>query len=198
MTNSPERCDAMRPYYQPAHYDSGWPPSTRFYLLAWRLTASTVYRLIPTRLFGLRNMVLRLFGARIDRTAIVYPTCRIYSPAHLTLGPRSCLSAGVDCYCVDRIDVDADVTVSQEAFLCTASHDLDDPGRRLVTAPIRIGRGAWVFARAIVLPGVTVGEGAVAAAGAVVTRDVPDFAVVAGNPAKEVRIRRWRGRSSHS
>lgn len=185
----------MKPYYQPTYYASGWPLSTRLYLLAWRVTAATVYRLIPTRFFGVRNLVLRLFGARIDRTAMVYPSCRIYAPARLVLGPRSCLAAGVDCYCVDRIDIGADVTVSQEAFLCTAGHDLDDPGRRLITAPICIGRGAWVFARAIVLPGVTLGQGAVAAAGAVVTRDVPDFAVVAGNPAKQVRMRAWRGGS---
>lgn len=188
----------MNSFYQPTYYNSGWPLSKRLYLLAWRLTAASVYRLIPTRLFGLRNMVLRLFGARIKRTALVYPGVRIYSPAHLTLGPRSCLSAGVDCYCVDRIDIGADVTVSQEAFLCTASHDLDDPGRRLMTAPIRIGRGAWVFARAIILPGVTLGEGSVAAAGAVVTRDVADFAVVAGNPARQVRMRGWRGGSGEA
>jgi putative colanic acid biosynthesis acetyltransferase WcaF len=111
----------------------------------------------------------------------------------LSLGERSCLAAGVDCYCVDRIEIGDDVTVSQDAFLCTASHDIDRADRPLVTAPIRIGRGAWIFARATILPGVSVGEGAVVAACAVVTRDVPAYAVVAGNPARVVRQRTYRG-----
>ena len=63
----------------------------------------------------------------------------------------------------------------------------------LTTAPIRLGRGSWVFARAIILPGVYLGEGAVAAAGAVVAKSVPPFAIVAGNPARVVRERRYRG-----
>ena len=99
----------------------------------------------------------------------------------------------MDCYCVDDIILGDDVTVSQDAFLCTASHDIDRADRPLVTGPIRINRGAWIFARATILPGVTVGEGAVAAACSVVTRDIPAHAVVAGNPARIVRERAYRG-----
>ena len=153
------------------------------------------FSLIPSPLTSLRNAILRLFGAKLGRSVNVHPTCRIYAPWNLTLGDRSCLSARVDCYCVADVSIGADSTVSQDAFLCTASHDIDRADRRLVTAPISIDRGAWVFARATILPGVTVGEGAVVAACAVVTHDVASHSVVAGNPARHVRQRNFRGAS---
>jgi len=180
-------------YYQPTDYDAGWPLRTKLYLLAWRITAATIYGWLPSRCFGARHAVLRLFGARIHPTARVHRGCTIYSPARLTLGERSTLGKGVHCLCVDEIRLDADVTVSQEAFLCTAGHDVDDPARPLTTAPIHLGRGSWVFVRAIILPGVSLGEGAVAAAGAVVAKSVPPYAIVAGNPARVIRERRYRG-----
>jgi putative colanic acid biosynthesis acetyltransferase WcaF len=182
-------------FYHPAEYSSEWPPRFKLYLLVWRVTAATVLRLVPTRFPVLRNSILRIFGATIDSTAIVDASCRIYSPANLSIGPRSRIGPRVDCYNPGSISIGADVTVSQDAFLCTASHDIDHPSRPLVTKPLRIDEGAWVFARAIVLPGVRVGRGAIVAAGAVVTKDVEPFTVVAGNPAKPGRRRAYRGAS---
>ncbi len=104
----------------------------------------------------------------------------------------STLADGVDCYCVDRIEVGPEVTVSQRAFLCTASHDLEDPARRLTTKPIRLEQASWVFAEAFIGPGVTVGEGAVVAARAVVVKDVAPWTVVGGNPARVIKPRRLR------
>jgi putative colanic acid biosynthesis acetyltransferase WcaF len=176
-------------FYDPPEYAPGWPLSMKAYLAAWRLTSALVFRFLPTRCFKLRNFFLRLFGARIHPSARVYPSCRIYLPFNLTMGPRSCLGPDVDCLCAASVQLDADVTVSQNAFLCTAAHDVDACSRPLTTAPIHLARGSWVFARAIVLPGVTLGEGAVAAAGCVVTRSVDAFAIVAGNPARVIRQR---------
>lgn len=99
---------------------------------------------------------------------------------------RSCLAAGVDCYCVNKIVLGHDAVVSQRAFLCTATHDHREPGFRLMTGPIIISENAWVAAEAYIGPGVIVGAGAVAGARAVVVRDVPPGAVVVGNPARIV------------
>lgn len=179
-------------FYNPSIYAARHAFETKLYLLAWRLIGSVLFRLTPSSLWIVRRFLLRAFGALVARSAFVHPTCRIYSPRCLAIGARSCLAGGVDCYCVNRIEIGDDVTVSQDAFLCTASHDIDRADRALTTDPIRIGHGAWVFARATILPGVTMGEGAVVAACAVVTRDVPAYAVVAGNPARIVRQRAYR------
>ena len=105
------------------------------------------------------------------------------------MGPYSCLSEHVDCYAVDQIILGKNVTVSQGAFLCTASHDISSPIMELTTKSLIIEDNVWVCARAIVLPGVTLHEGCVVAAGAVVTKDVPAWTIVGGNPAKPIGTR---------
>jgi putative colanic acid biosynthesis acetyltransferase WcaF len=106
----------------------------------------------------------------------------------------STLSADVDCYCAAAVTIGAHATVSQGAFLCTATHDVSDPYMSLVTSPITVADQAWICARAYVGPGVTVAQGAVVGAVAVVTKDVPPWTIVAGNPAKEIRKRVLRVR----
>jgi putative colanic acid biosynthesis acetyltransferase WcaF len=136
-----------------------------------------------------KRMLLRLFGAKIDSTAGVYSSARIYYPANLTMEAHSCLADGVNCYNVAPRKIGEQVTVSQEAYLCTASHDITDPLHHLVTAPITIERDAWIGARAYVGMGVTIGEGTVVGATASVYKDVEPWTVVGGNPARFIKNR---------
>lgn len=101
----------------------------------------------------------------------------------------SCLASDVDCYNVAPIHIGAQSTVSQGAYLCTASHDITDPKNHLITEPIVIQDQSWVGAKAFIGMGVTIGNGAVIGSGAVVTKDVPPYAIVAGVPAKILRYR---------
>jgi putative colanic acid biosynthesis acetyltransferase WcaF len=128
----------------------------------------------------------------MGRGTVVHASVRIWAPWNLEMGDHSCLAPWVDCYCVDRIRIGANATVSQYSYLCTASHDISDPLMRLVTAPITIGASAWVCAGAFIGPGVNLGEGAVAAARAVVVKDVETWTVVAGNPARYIKARQVR------
>jgi putative colanic acid biosynthesis acetyltransferase WcaF len=105
------------------------------------------------------------------------------------MGKNSCLANDVDCYCVAPVKLGTHATVSQYAFLCTASHDYEDPDLRLTAKPIEIGDYAWIAARAFVGPGVKIGEGAVVGATASVYRDVPEWTVVGGNPARVIKKR---------
>lgn len=136
-----------------------------------------------------RILLLRLFGAKIGRGVQVMPSVKIWAPWNLTLGDHATVSHGVDLYCVDKIELGAHATVSQRAFLCTASHEIDHPNMPLITAPVKIGDGAWVCAEAYIHPGVTVGADAVAGVRSVVLKDVPARQVVGGNPAKLIRER---------
>jgi len=105
------------------------------------------------------------------------------------MGSGSFLGPDVNCYNVAPVHLGCDVTVSQRSHLCTASHDYNDPKFPLTGAPIVIGDGAWVAAEAFVGPGVTVGSRAVILARTVVVRDIKPGAVMAGNPAKQLRNR---------
>ncbi len=108
------------------------------------------------------------------------------------MGAYSCLSADVDCYTVAPIILGDNVTVSQGVKLCTASHDIASKIMELTYRPISICANSWVAGWSIILPGVTIGEGAVVAAGSVVTKDVEPWTVVGGNPAKFIKKRELR------
>ena len=159
----------------------------------WNVVWLFLFRPTPQRGFTpcarWRVFLLRLFGAKIAPGSLVMSSAQIWQPWKLKIGPLVAVSENVVIYDIDEITIGESVTISRDVFLCGASHDITSPIMELVHAPITIGPQAWIGARAIVLPGVTVGEGAVVAAGAVVTKDVPPWTVVAGNPAKEVKKR---------
>ncbi|HEY2251355.1 MAG TPA: hypothetical protein VGH74_09855 [Planctomycetaceae bacterium] len=146
-------------------------------------------RMTPRFLHGWRRLLLRLCGATVNTGARAYPSCRIWAPWNIELGEHSCLSERVDCYSVDRIVLGAFAVVSQDAVLCTATHDYTSPDFPVVTRPIEIGAHAWIAAGAFIGPGVTIGEGAVVGARAVVFKDVPAWTIVAGNPARSIGTR---------
>ncbi len=97
----------------------------------------------------------------------------------------SCLGPESDTYNVAQVTLRKRAIVSQKSYLCTASHSTDDEFV-LVGAPIVLEESAWVATRALVGPGVTIGRGAVLAAGAVTAKDIPPGMIYAGNPAREV------------
>lgn len=152
----------------------------------WGVGASWLPRSVGRRW---KLWLLRLFGAKVDGTANVYSSARVYYPANLVMDEYACLASDVDCYNVAPIHVGRFATVSQGAFLCTASHDISSPGHELITQPIEIGERAWVAAGAFIGMGVKVGEGAVVGARAAVFRDVEPWTVVGGNPAKFIKKR---------
>lgn len=138
---------------------------------------------------GWKCLLLKSFGAKIAKGATVYSSAKVYYPANLIMEENSCLASNVDCYNVDVIRIGANATVSQCAYLCTASHDIYSKGHELITAPITIEPQAWIAADAFVGMGVTVGEGAVVGARAAVFKDVEPWTIVGGNPAKPIKER---------
>jgi putative colanic acid biosynthesis acetyltransferase WcaF len=136
-----------------------------------------------------RRWLARMFGAQVGRGVHIYPGAKIWAPWNLRMEDRSCLADGVGCYNVAPIEIGEDAVVSQDAYLCTATHDYNDRAFPLLIAPITIQAQAWVAAGAFLAPGVTVHRGAVVGARSVVTASVPAWSVVAGNPARFVKSR---------
>jgi acetyltransferase-like isoleucine patch superfamily enzyme len=92
-------------------------------------------------------------------------------------------------YALDKISIGKNCCIGEDVKLITGSHDISMSTFDLITKPITIKDNVWIATGAMVLPGVTIGEGAVVAAGAVVTKDVDDWMVVGGNPAKVIKKR---------
>lgn len=172
------------------NYQNRHPMRYKIARCLWNAVWLVLFRPTPRGVFyGWRRLLLRCFGAKIGKGVHVLPSCRIWQPWKLTMGDYSCLSEHVDCYSVDQIIIGDEVVVSQGAFLCCASHDITSPIMELIYAPITIESHVWIAARAFIGSGVTVRKGAVVGACSVVTKDVPPWTVVAGNPAKMIKKR---------
>lgn len=113
-------------------------------------------------------------------------TVRVGGQGRIDIGNRVFLNAGSMITSREHITIGDDVAVAYDAFI-TDSDDHGIEGKPARTQPVTIGAGSWIGARAIILPGVTIGARVVVAAGAIVTRDVPDDTLVAGQPARVVR-----------
>ena len=136
-----------------------------------------------------KRFLLQCFGAKIHPTAVVYSSAKIYYPANLTMDEYACIASDVDCYNVAPVHIGRFATVSQGAFLCTASHDITPRNHELITAPIYIEDQAWIGAGAFVGMNVIVHEGAVVGARSAVFNSVDPWTVVGCNPAKFIKKR---------
>lgn len=146
--------------------------------------AHPFFRLSPRPLWGWRRWMLSRFRATIGAQVHVYPNVRITMPWNLTIGDHAAVGDRAILYALGPIEIKARATISQGAHLCAGTHDISLPDRPLVKSPITVGEDVWVAADAFVGPGVTLGKGSILGARAVVVRDVPPHAVMAGNPAK--------------
>lgn len=172
---------------QSPRYQSPWPFRHRIRMLLWECCWSLLCSWTPKPLNPWRLFWLRVFGASIQGTPFVHQRARIAIPWKLVLHHRACLGDRANAYSLDRIEIGEGATVAQEAYLCTGTHDFSDPALSLVTKPIVIGSGAFIGARAFLMPGVTIGQNAVVGACSVVTHDVAAGGRVAGNPGRDLR-----------
>ena len=130
--------------------------------------------------------MLKIFGANLSGMPFIHSTAKIQIPWNLTMQHRACLGECTNAYSLGKIEILEGATVAQEAYLCTGTHDFKDPNLQLITKPITIGKNSFIGARAMILPGVIIGDQAIVGAMSVVSRDVPDHQIVAGNPAKKI------------
>lgn len=139
----------------------------------------------PSHLF--RNFILRyIYGVRLTKGAIIYSGFQIRNPKSVWIGKGTVV--GYNCELDGRkgLTIGENVNISSDVKFYTLQHDYNSKDFAAVGAPIYIEDYVWVSVRAIILPGVTVGKGAVIAAGAVVTKNVEPYAIMGGVPAKKI------------
>lgn len=170
-------------------YDPGRP---QWVQALWFIFGLPVLRSSLNPLSGLRVKLLRLFGARVGIGVVIKPGVRVKHPWLLTIGDHTWL--GEDCWIdnIAAVRIGSSACISQAAYLCTGNHDWADPAFGLIARPIVVGDGAWVGARSVVCPGVTIARLGILTAGSIAQRDVGEAEIHSGNPAvlKKMRVLR--------
>lgn len=161
---------------------------------AWIILQSTLFRFSLPRAYRWRRMLLKMFRARIAAGAGVRRTARVVHPWLLEIGEHSIIGDHVNVYNLAMIRIGDHTVISQGTTLCGGTHDYRRGDLPLMRLPITIGNGVWIAAEAFISPDVVIGDNAVVGARAVVVKNVGPDAVVAGNPARLLRLR-WQERS---
>jgi putative colanic acid biosynthesis acetyltransferase WcaF len=147
-------------------------------------------RLITDSIF--KCWILRCFGAQVGEGVRIKPGLRVKFPWRLTIGNFVWL--GENCWIdnVATVSIESHTAISQDVYFCTGNHDWSDPNFQLKDAPIYVGEGCWIAARAIIGPGITIGKGAVLCLGSVAYRSLEPMTIYAGNPAQAIKQRQMK------
>ena len=136
-----------------------------------------------------RAVLGRLWECELDESVTVWPPFYTDCGKNTHVGRRVFINCGCQFQDQGGIWIGDDVLIGPQTVIATLNHEQDPEDRASMWAkPVRIGNKVWIGAHVTILPGVTIGEGAIVAAGAVVTKDVPSGVVVAGVPAKVIKM----------
>lgn len=172
------------PYHRPS-----FSVKHRLARALWRMVYLLLYRTSPRPMHAWRAMLLRIFGAKLGPGCHFYPSGIVWAPWNLICEDCCTLADRAEIYNPSTIYLESHCIVSQQAYLCGATHDYNHPDFPMISYSMRLGAYSWICARASVSPGVNVGEGAVLGLGSVATVDMEPWTVYSGVPAVKVKAR---------
>jgi putative colanic acid biosynthesis acetyltransferase WcaF len=173
-----------------ARVTSPWTIRQRVLRFVWYWVEGSIFRFSPRPFYRWRNLLLRLFGAGVDRSCRIRPTVKIEIPWNLTVGAQTIIGDDVLLYCLGPVTIGQRVTISQLGHLCAGTHDCTRRDFPLQRPPIEIGDDVWLAADVFVGPGVRIGAGAVVGARSSVFHDLPSWQICVGTPAKAIKERK--------
>ncbi len=139
---------------------------------------------------SLRILAYKLDGVRIGKKAHIHMGIQFFNPGKIEIGEGTIIGQNAFLDGRDKLVIGKHVDIASDVLIYNSEHDINSDSFAPIHAPVEIGDYVFIGPRAIILPGVKIGKGAVIAAGAVVTKDVAEFAIVGGVPAKEIGERK--------
>ena len=143
---------------------------------------------VPCHCF--RRFFYRLAGIKIGKGSVIHTKARFYDPRNIIIDKDTIVGEGAVLDGRARLIIGSHVDIASEVMIYNSQHDIENENFTAVDKPVVIEDYVFIGPRAIILPGVTIGKGAIVAAGAVVTKDVPPYAIVGGVPAKIIGERK--------
>lgn len=133
-----------------------------------------------------KELISELFNHTLGENTVINPPIYTILADKVKIGKNVVIMNGFQCMSAGGLTIEDDTMISLNCTIATNNHDVYE--RNIITCkPVHIKRNVWIGVNVTILPGVTIGENAVVGAGAVVTKDVPDNAVVVGNPARVIK-----------
>lgn len=139
-----------------------------------------------------RKFFYRLSGIKIGNGSAIHMWANFFQPKNIEIGEDSII--GDHCFLDGRasIKIGSHTDITSQVLIYNSKHDINDPEFKAIESPVEIGDYVFIGPRAIIMPGIKIGKGAVVAAGAIVTKDIAPFKIVAGVPAKEIGERKLK------
>lgn len=152
------------------------------YLLDFELLLLRLVGLIP--IHTVRNLFYIVSGIRMGRGSHIHMGAQFFNPRGIEIGQDTVIGQNVFLDGRDVLLIGNHVDIASEVMIYNSEHDINSEDFAAISAAVEIGDYVFIGPRAIILPGITINRGAIVAAGAVVTKDVPEFAIVGGVPAR--------------
>lgn len=160
------------------------------WVLDFELFLVTLAGFVPSHLF--RLFFYSLAGLKIGKGSRIHMGAKFFYPANIKIGEDSILGSGIFLDGREKLTIGNHVDIASDVMVYNSEHDINSEDFGAVSGTVEVGDYVFIGPRAIILPGVKIGKGAVVAAGAVVTKDVPDFSIVGGVPAEKIGERKQK------
>lgn len=154
------------------------------YWLDFQIACLWILGYVPSHVF--RQTLFRGNGVKLGRKSTIHIGARFYQPKNITIGDDTIIGDHATLDGRAKLTIGNHVDIASEVMIFNSQHDINSDEFGPIEKPVKIEDYVFIGPRAIILPGVTIGKGAVVAAGAVVTKDVPEKAIVAGVPAQVI------------
>lgn len=160
------------------------------YILDFTLMLLHITTYIP--LHSIRNFIWRVVGIKLGKKSTLHTGVRIYDPRGIKIGYGTIIGYRSHLDGRDQLTIGNHTDIASEVMIYNQEHDLTSPSFQASSAPVHIGNYVFIGPRAIILPGVTIDDNAIIAAGAVVTKNVKSGDIVGGVPAKVISVRQLK------
>jgi len=161
------------------------------YILDLELLILRVVDLIP--IHTIRLIFFQAAGVKIPFSSHIHMGVQFFNPAGIRIGKDTIIGQGAFLDGRDQLIIGDHVDIASEVMIYNSEHDINSDNFQAITAPVKISDYVFIGPRAVILPGVSIGKGAIVAAGAVVTKDVAEYEIVGGVPAQVIGERKNKG-----